>query len=229
MKRILTVCPSRGRPDRLAEMAESFYATSSESDLLVIIDKTDTEKVSYRKLKDKFPQLELWENSLTNNSARFNLAFEVYPNYDYYHITNDDVVYRTDNWDKTFIGMLDSRPGIAFGDDGIHSGKCCTFPVISGDIIRALGWLQLPTLVHGLYGDDGWLIIGKMIQSIYFFKHVLTEHMHPMVDKAEMDETYHTTNSKAMYGLDHDEFMKWCAKDALKDIKRIKEYLNAKH
>ena len=228
MKQILTVCPSRGRPDRLTEMVESFYKTSSKSDLLVIGDEDDPKIQGYRNVREHFADMKLWETKLTNNSARFNKAFEVYPDYEYYHITNDDVIYKTEGWDITFIEMLDTRPGIAFGDDKIHDGKCCTFPVISGDIVRALGWLQLPALIHGLYGDNMWLIIGKMLRSIYYFPAVVTEHMHPMVDKAEMDETYHTTNSKAMYGVDHEAFMNWCAKDALNDIKRVRDYLEAR-
>ena len=225
MKPILTVCPSRERPDRLRTMLESFYATSINSMMLVIVDKDDPTLEQYRKVAEDFKNISLWETAYASNTERLNAAFKNYPFYQFYHITNDDVIYRTPEWDRKFLDILKNRTGIAFGDDKEFSDRLCPTPFIHGNIVRALGWLQMPKLIH-LYGDNVWMIIGKMLRNLFYVGDVVIEHMHPVAGKAEMDNVYLKDNSKEMYEHDSDAFFQWCADESLKDVKHIGEVLN---
>ena len=225
MKPILTICPSRERPKRLETMLDSFYATSLESTLVVVVDKDDPTIEEYRAIHKKCHLFDLCETQLASNTERFNETVKSFGNFKYYHMTNDDVIYRTDQWDMHFMNILDSRPGIAFGNDLMMRNNQCTTPFISGDIVRALGWIQMPRLTH-LYADNVWMILGKLMQSLFYMEGIVIEHMHPEVKKAEMDDVYRRDNSEDMYKHDSEAFFNWCSSQALKDVKRISEYIN---
>jgi len=77
-----------------------------------------------------------------NITEIFNKAFQDNPDFDYYHMSNDDCVYKTHDWDL----KLARKGKITYGNDLFQSENLCTFPMIDGDIVRALGWLQMPTL-----------------------------------------------------------------------------------
>lgn len=225
MKPALAICPSRERPKRFRTMLESFVATSKNVELIAVVDEDDPTIEEYRTLHDEMPDFELWINQKSNNTERINTVFECLPDYEFYHITNDDVIYRTDEWDVQFINILRTRPGIAFGNDLLFREDLCPTPFVTGDIVRALGWLQMPELTH-LYGDNVWMILGKILKSIFYMEGIVIEHMHPIAGKAETDEVYKRTNSDEMYKADEQAFFKWCASQALKDAKRVGEYMN---
>jgi hypothetical protein len=222
---ILTVCPTRERPKRFCEMVDSFYATTKNSYLLAIVDQDDPCLKEYQAIHKANHLFELWETQFADNTTRINKAFERFPDYPFYHITNDDVIYRTNEWDTHLANVLMKRSGVAFGNDLIHKDNLCVTPFISGDVVRALGWLQMPRLRH-LYGDNTWMLLGKLLGNLFYLEDVVIEHMHHEVGKAEMDETYRKDNSAEMYRHDEQAFFEWCANSAIKDARKIGEYLN---
>jgi hypothetical protein len=186
---ILTICPYSGkRLYELERMKESFYKTSYEDNQLVIISRgTVTEAI--------------------------NLAFKENYSAKYFHITNDDVIYKTKGWDTKFINILEEYGnGIAYGDDLIQGKNLCTFPFISGDIARALGWLQLPTL-NRYCGDVVWKFLGQSLDILYYVPEVIIHHQWK---EEEMD--------KELGLLDMQRYAKWLP-HAYKDINKIKEIL----
>jgi hypothetical protein len=97
-----------------------------------------------------------------------------------------------------------------------------TTSVIDGEIIRAVGWLQMPTLTH-LYGDNVWGHIGHSLNILKFFKDIVIEHEHWSNLKAEVDETYKKTSSSEMFRKDYEAYATWKngrAKDDIESIKR---------
>ena len=67
MKPILTICPSRERPERLKEMIESFIKTSSQSDLVVVLDEDDPCMDKYERIVSN----EMLDNSCGSGSSSF--------------------------------------------------------------------------------------------------------------------------------------------------------------
>ncbi len=144
-----------------------------------------------------------------------NKIFNQFPNYDYYHITNDDVTYHTPNWDTKLIQVLeDYGPGIAYGNDLFQGQNLCTFPMISGDIVRKLGWLQLPTL-NKYAGDVVWKMIGEHCKCLYYVPEVIIEH--------HWEGASEELNKKDMAKFA--EWLPW----SFRDIKRVMEVVNVKH
>lgn len=103
--------------------------------------------------------------------------------YNFFHITNDDVVYRTKGWDRLLYERLKDRPGIAYGNDLAQESNLCTFPFISIEIIKAVGWIQLPALKK-YCGDLVWHALGSNLQCLHYCPDVIIEHLTWFNDKS---------------------------------------------
>lgn len=188
MPRILTICPSiRDRK----KISESFFKTSATDNTLVFSSKgTVTEAIN-------------------------NFIDDVH-NYDFIHLTNDDVVYKTFGWDKILTDAIPAQGGISYGDDGVHGEALCTFPMISTNIILALGWAQLPDL-EKYYGDTVWWHIGQECKCIHYCPTAKLEHLN--------DDKYIKHN---VYREDQLVWGKWLTTQAYNDVLMVKGALHAR-
>lgn len=188
MKRLLTILPSRSRPERIKETLSSFKDTITEdTDLLIMVDDDDPDLNNYnldgyrfeigkRKMIDEY-----YHEAIKNNP------------YQYYFLLNDDMVFRTRGWDKILPETIEEKGnswGVAFGDDMIHSGKIMrpTVAVVSRNIWEELGFI-MPSGI-GLCGD--WYL-GELCGGagcLFYRPDVIIEHKHALVQKASLDETY---------------------------------------
>ena len=94
-------------------------------------------------------------------------------------------------------------------------------PVISGNIVRTLGWLQLPGLLY-LYGDSAWQILGHKLNKLYYCSDVIIEHKHYFSRKVEADSIFFRTNNQKVKDNDHDIMVKWVQNDLQKDLEKIR-------
>lgn len=182
--KILTICPTK-YPDKLNRMIESFDMTKSEHTDLIF-------------------------SSHGNVTEAINLAFNSNPDYDFYHITNDDVIYKTEEWDI----KLANTNKISYGNDLLQGDNLCTFPMIDGDIARALGWLQLPTL-EKYCGDVVWKFIGKETKCLSYHGNIFIKH------------EWSNDVSREIHEKDQLEFSKWLPW-SFKDINKVREVINKK-
>lgn len=181
--KILTICPSI-YPEKLEKMMDSFLVTRSKYTNIIL----NHENKSITKI--------------------FNETFEKNPDYDFYFMANDDIEFNTPLWDL----KLANKGKISYGNDLLQGHNLCTFPMIDGDIVRALGWLQLPTL-NRYCGDTSWRFIGKSCDCLSYHGDVLIKHhwsgcSHPDMHKQDMEE-----------------FSKWLPW-SFRDVKKVKEALN---
>lgn len=144
--RILTVCPTI-YPDKFKLMMKSFELTKSKNTDIIPI-------------------------SIGSVTEAINAVFKQCPDYDFYHITNDDVEYQTPLWDL----KLAKKGKITYGNDLFQGENLCAFPMIDGDIVRALGWLQLPTL-NRYCGDVVWKFIGERLDILEYVPDVTIKHL----------------------------------------------------
>lgn len=186
--KILTICPTK-RPELCKRMVESFKETSTEkNDLILGINIGDENIIKYNEI--------LCHKVIVKNDSTvtkiINDIYKIYPNYDYYHVTNDDVIYRTKAWDTKLTYILEEYGGgIAYGNDLLQRENLCTFPMISSSISKITGWLQLPTLNHGYCSDNIWKLIGDNCKCLYYLPGVIIEHkwegnLENPVDKEDM-------------------------------------------
>lgn len=166
-------------------MMESFKLTKSNNSDIVVVN-------------DKIPITEIFNNIFNSNKE-----------YDFFHLMNDDCIYRTKNWDL----KLAKKGKIAHGYDCIENGMKCQFPMIDGDIARALGWLQLPTL-NRYCGDNVWRFIGNALNILEFVPEVTIEHQWEGADP-EL-----TKQDMARFA----EWLPW----SFKDVNKVREAIYGK-
>ena len=215
--KLLVICPTRDRPDKVKDMLCSFKETYNDADIIFLLDQDEPQMKKYKDvLKDEAyciaPRMPVTDY--------INQVFEMYPRYKFYSVTNDDFLYLTTHWDE----MLCNKGTISYGDDGMNGARLPTTSVIDGDICRALGWLQMPGLIH-LYGDVVWRDIGTTLGILEYHPEVDIEHNHYMNKKADKDETYKFTNSRGMYERDEQAYILWRITDMKDDILKIRRTL----
>lgn len=223
-QRLAVICPTRERVDRAAEMLESYAGTTTlDSILIFVVDSCDPQLGRYKKLFGKYPGISRYIiGSRTNITEIYNNVFNSLPNMPFYSCSNDDFVYQTPGWDRKLIEEIEAsgRPGIAYGNDLMGRDLLPTTSVISGEIPRALGWLQMPGLTH-LCGDLVYRALGKRIKNLHYMPDVIIEHKHFLNRKADYDNGYARTNSREMYIKDNDAFRHWLKYNFNEDARRI--------
>lgn len=182
------LAPTRGRPQALQDMADSAHATAtSPVEVLAYVDADDPFLDQYVATRGVSvvvgPRIVLSEcwNVLARQAQG-----------EFLHMSSDDIRFRTPGWDKIIRGTFDRFPdGIAFvfGRDGIHDEKLATHGFISRRWLETVGyftWHEFPCDFA-----DTWLHdVAQMIGRLVYQPAVLIEHLHPIANKAEWDQTH---------------------------------------
>lgn len=221
-KDLIVICPTRNRPELAKRMLDSYNATHRALGCMVFY------------IADDDPKLDEYKRILDNNCyvvgrrrtiiEVFNfIACELFPGYKFYGEVNDDHIYRTVAWDDTFIKRItvDGHGwGIAYGNDLINGEKLPGALMISGNLVRAMGYMALPTLVH-TYIDNFWGTVGTAINRLFYCPDVTIEHCHVWVNKAKMDENYEYAYDKERNKKSAAAFEQWVNNNRAADIRKI--------
>lgn len=202
---LCVICPTRERPEKLQRMYDSFIETKcGKTAIILCVDVDDKTEYNYNCAISVEPH--------KTNTEIINDIFSKYPNFKYYMVINDDIVFKTIGWD-----IVLKQKGINFPEDGTNR-KFPTFSVIDGDIPRALGWLQMPRLEY-LCGDLVWDFIGKQLNILKYNPSVLIDHNHFLfgANKDSISEHTHSHHKK-----DHEAFAQWLLNDMYNDIRKVK-------
>ena len=195
---IAVLTPSRGRPDRLAEMLDAIRSTvMGPVSVYVGVDLDDPRASEYEQLVPapdvsiaigERQRLAGWTNTL----ARAALAH----GHEILGFLGDDHRPRTCGWDaRVMDAMRAMGPGLVYADDALQGERLPTAPFWHSDVIRALGWYYPPCLTH-LFADDYWLRLASDLGRRTYLRDVLIEHMHPSAigadgqPKGVEDESY---------------------------------------
>lgn len=222
MPKMLTVCPTRGRFKMFKDMIESFIdKTSEDTNIICSIDEDDADFQQYLDFINEKGIACFFSYPITV-TEHINNVYNSSPGYDYYHITNDDVIYHTQDWDRIAMGKLEAAGGgIAYGDDGFQGEGLCTFPIISASVTGALGWLQEPSL-NRFSGDSVWMELGRMAKCLYYCQEIIIEHRHFLNGKREND----LENFERIHHLDRMAFANWLSNKSIIDTRKVRGALN---
>jgi hypothetical protein len=209
--RLLIICPTRQRPELAKRMLDSFYETrsSAHTRIMFYISEDDPEIENYLAGKEIKEILEFYIVGARRTIIEVFNYISFFRHADYYGEINDDHIYRTKGWDKILIEKIEHDGkgwGIAHGNDLINGSALPGAIVISGNIVRTLGYMALPAL-HHLYVDNYFKTIGAGINRLFYCPEVIIEHCHWAVGKAIKDDTY---NAKYQWETtDKEAFEKW--------------------
>ena len=238
--KLLVVCPSRGRADRIKEMLDSYESTVDfdHTRLKILIDKDDKDLRKYFKCLPAWASIEVFDrqHDHTLTTEIINRTFMMNYDYEYYSVINDDIEFLTPGWDKAFCNKGKISTGIDdtmqehYKNVAVQHINTEGFPIISGidgDIVRAIGYLQYPRFKHSC-GDNFWYWIARRLDVLEIDKDVHWNHNNAYFGRGEDDETYKNTY---VYGSntmdDYYVYQDWLKYKIHKDLEKIKH--NAPH
>lgn len=217
------IVPSRNRPGNIEELLKSLIRTRTGwTKLLVAVDEDDVTLDSYLSLSGiegiEFtigPRERLGptlnRHALLGMGQNFAIGF-----------MGDDHQPRTKGWDERMVAALrEMGTGLVYGNDLFQREALPTAVVMTADIIRTLGYMVPPGLIH-LFMDNYWLGLGQALGRIRYLDDVVIEHLHPLAKTAQWDEGYRERNSQAMYARDHAAFMRWVREDSQEALAKLR-------
>jgi hypothetical protein len=230
MADLVVITPSRDRPRQLNELAHAVWETTSgRVDVLGLVDDDDPQRAAYMALSCDIwtgprRSLSAWTNFAAGNLLDFAAGNLLDGNgYRYLASLGDDHRPRGQDWDLRLIEAIEALdgPGIAYGNDLLQGQHLPTAWVVSAEIVRAVGWMMLPTCQH-LFVDTAILELGRAADRITYCPDVIIEHLHPVAGKAPWDDSYRESNAAARYEADRAAFEAWKRDGLASDAAKVK-------
>jgi len=223
-KEILIIVPSRSgnsmRYPNVDRFIENWKLNSEGlSDLCIALDDDDDFKYPRRDgvIYEVNPRVRMIP---TLNQV----AVKYKDEYKYIAFFGDDHVIQT-KWESEFIEFFKSNNnvGIAYANDLLQGERLPTAVCLTSNIVDALGYMVPTNLVH-MYADNFWLDLGRELNMIKYFDHVIFEHIHPDNGKAVRDSQYADAAAVAPY--DQQQYQLYIqSEQRIIDINKIKELL----
>lgn len=233
MNDLLMIVPSRGRPENIAGLLEVWFRTIKPApyplptEILVALDDDDPDLDGYQHVIGPFqPSVMVAIGPRKRLGPTLNrLAVEHAGDYFAVGFMGDDHRPRTPDWDERMVAELRAMgTGIVYGNDLVQREALPTAVVMTSDIIRTLGYMVPPGLVH-LFMDNFWLGLGQALGRLRYLDDVVIEHCHPLAKTAEWDAGYRECNSREMYARDHAEFVRWVREDSQEAVARLRSLI----
>lgn len=217
---LLTIVPTRGRPDAARELYAEYMRTRADrtTSILFAIDEDDPRFSEYMPDLPVAPGArERMGPTLNRYAAKFARDF---PSETVIGFMGDDHRPRTLGWDIAVKSALAGAPGVAYGDDLIHGPNLPTAAWVSASIVRSLGYIAPPNLIH-LYLDNFWLDLGRAT-NLHYLSDCVFEHLHPIAGKAAWDAGYVEANAGSVQEHDRIEYERYIREDWPTALERIR-------
>lgn len=216
----LVILPTRSRPDSAERCIKALKEHSVISDFCIAIDDDQA---------DLYPRLDgvTYEvNPRLRMNGTLNLVANKYADkYETIFFLGDDHLVQTPNWDEYLSKAIAHKGyGLAYGNDLLQRHQLATAVMMSTNIIRAVGYMAPPKLVH-LYMDNYWMILGQRLGTLWYFDNVIVEHLHPVAGKVAWDEQYREANSDEVANKDRMELHRYMEEDFAGELEKITKAL----
>jgi hypothetical protein len=216
----MLILPTHKRRNNLTRFIAAYDETKAVEPVLLVIDDNDTTYDDVV-LHSNFSILRIPPGLCS--SKRENLAFEKYPDEQCYGILADDVVPRTPHWD-VIMKEAAGDWGLAYCPDTIHGKKLPTHPFMGGELVRAMGFIDEPT-IHDYYSDNCRRDVAHALGLLRPVDNVELVHMHWVNGLADKDDTY-----KKQWDNNHDAYLyqQWLHFGGFYDtVRRVKGKMDA--
>lgn len=224
--KILWICPTRGRPEKLQTMIDSFYDTTEGlSNLLIAIDSDDR---SYDRLIvcNNSEQI-IWEVNEPIGGKFLHLlnkmALKYVDQYKYIGFMEDDVIFRTDEYESKFIQKFQELGdlSIVHGNDGINTPRLISLPVLTSRLVKSLGFFAPPEL-NCLWADYFWReLVNTGLVREWYFPEIVIQHMHYSVANNNIPD--HTAKIMEQVAIpDFHGYYNYIKSKFYEDIKRLR-------
>jgi len=224
--------PTRRRLDKLTAFLESAQAMGQSTWITIIVQGEELAELlpEYEKLPKRFPLVRVVASRSEGMAAKcqevWQREHDCGQHNDWIGILADDLICRTPNWDLELISPLNGW-NFTSCDDGwqapnrVGGGGIA----LSGDLVRALGYLAPPGLTH-LYWDDVLETLGRDMGIWHPQMHVLLEHKHAALEAKPIDST--TRLLGTYWAADEKAYRIWRRTDREAAGKRIADLMKSK-
>lgn len=182
-------CPTRGRPDNIRRLHQSATDLAfGEVELVLYIDDDDRASLE---VAEELPYVVTVVGPRIVLSDMWNACTEE-ASADVLMQCGDDIVFRSYGWDQMVTGVIERSPDgilLVHGNDLVHGRRLATHPFLTRRWVDTVGYLVPP----GFSCDwtDAWLHdVASAIDRRFYIPGLITEHMHPVVGKARLDDTH---------------------------------------
>ena len=220
---LVVIVPTRGRPDSAHRLYQTFEKASVAT-IVFVVDDDDPSLAGYEDLELPVLVAPRGRPGIVDplNWAVRQIVED--PAVEMVGFLGDDHLPRTEDWDVRIIETLRQLgTGICYGNDLLMGEKIPTAVFMTADIIRTLGYMAPPPLIH-LWVDNSWLEWGKAIDRIRYLEDVIIEHLHPLAGKSDWDPTYDACNNP---NVEHDKaaFASYSRLGLRIDVKKLKKLI----
>ena len=198
MIKISLLLPSRGRPKRFNKLISSINKTTFDLSTIELISIHDNDDKSFNEIKFnncKFKNIQI----MTEQSSMgfYNSECLKKSSGESIILINDDVIFKTKNWDKLVndlaLKYLD-KIYLGYGNDLFKGPKLPTFPILNRSLINIIKD-PFPVEYNGAFIDthlnDLFQIIRKKHQNrIEYLEKFIIEHLHYRNGKSKIDDIY---------------------------------------
>jgi hypothetical protein len=154
---------------------------------------------------------------------KLNEAFARFPNEQFYGFLSDDLRIMGTRGLTMLAGFCPSW-GLSYCKDGIYDEKIACFPCVSGELIRALGWLAYPKAKHHFI--DVYLHrLAREFGGVKYLSGPVFQHNHYTRQTAPMDATYEL--GKSCYDYDSKVYCEWGMGEGQTVLDHAKEFHSA--
>lgn len=211
------VLPSRGRPESAERLAE----LASGAPITLWLSEDDPRLGEYQ--SRTWPSS--WNVQVGISGLRLaqilNEFYRAFPNLPYYGFIGDDVIPSPMEWWSELAETAGSW-NYAYPQDAYWGDKLSPHFCIGGNLVRALDWFVLPKLKHSFVDTAGFALAQNLGLARYR-EDIFFDHVHPLLGKAEMDETYR--RGQQTYEWDRSVFERWREKELDLLVGRIRAVL----
>ncbi|MEE8161211.1 MAG: glycosyltransferase [Acidobacteriota bacterium] len=196
MPKFSFLLPTRGRPQKVRQFLQSLIQqTANLDDIEVVLYLDEDDPESHDLSCEEIHLVKIIGPRMSMGA--YNTACLQRSSGEIVILMNDDVLVRTQGWDRVIAGLTESTPdGIFLASvNDLQVGRTWgTFPVLSRKACKVMS-KPYPDEYQGWFIDLHVFDVFKRVRHlghdrIFNFPQVIFEHLHPDAGKAELDETY---------------------------------------
>jgi hypothetical protein len=217
MRDLLVITPTRGRLAGATRLRDAIRETCTTDTQLVL--GVDDDDPSYEDA-----DLDCWIYRGPRRSCAGwtnNIAQTCAADFRYLASLSDDHVPLTPGWDSLLIAAIEDMggTGIAYGNDLLQGQSLPTAPVMSADIVQALGWMFFPGTTR-LFADNAWKDVASAAGCLAYLPDVVIRHLHYAAGLAPRDQT--AIDGEAPWAHDEAAYHEWRRDRMTGDVEQIR-------
>jgi hypothetical protein len=222
LRDLLVITPTRGRPASAERLRDAIHATATtDVQLAVGVDDDD------RSYDGTDLGCWIYTGPRATCAAWTNrIASAAGGDFRYLASLSDDHVPETPGWDSMLIAAIEDMggTGIAYGNDLLQGGNLPTAPVMSADIVQALGWMFCPPMTR-LFCDNAWKDLGEQAGCLAYLPDVVIRHLHYTAGLSPRDQT--AIDGEGAWVHDEGAYHAWRRDSMAADADKIRELREA--